>query len=86
MYQLAFVNWYLWTPSEKTRFHCRIGNRDDKRCNIELWKYDFHKLFRGVIISIHNIYSQFLPSKFTVEIRNPTTYMAVIPINRQFHL
>jgi hypothetical protein len=85
-HRLAFVNWYLWTPNEKTRFHCRIGNWDDKSCNVELWKYDFHKLSRDAIMPIHNIYSRFLPSKFTVGIRNPTTYMAVIPINRQFHL
>ncbi|PKK78265.1 hypothetical protein RhiirC2_770368 [Rhizophagus irregularis] len=85
-HRLTFVNWYLWAPNEKTRFHCRIGNWDDKSCNVELWKYDFHELSRDAIMPIHNIYSRFLPSKFTVGTRNPTTYMAVIPINRQFHL
>ena len=28
-HQLAFVNWYLWTPSEKIRFHCRTDDLDD---------------------------------------------------------
>ena len=43
------------------------------------WFYD---LSRDAIMSIYNIYSQFLPSKFTVSTQNPITYMAVIPINR----
>ena len=85
-HRLVFVNWYLWAPDEKTRFHCRIASWNNKSCNIKLWKYNFHKLSRDAIMPIHNIYSRFLPSKFTVGIRNPTTYMAVIPINRQFHL
>ena len=86
MHRLVFVNWYLWAPNEKTRFHCRISDLDNESCNVELWKYDFHGLSRDAIMPIHNIYSRFLPSKFTIGKRNPTTYMAVIPINRQFHL
>jgi hypothetical protein len=85
-HRMAFVNWYLWAPNEKIRFHCRTDDSDDKSCNVELWKYDFHELSRDAIMPIHNIYSRFLPSKFTIGTRNPTTYMAVIPINRQFHL
>lgn len=85
-HRLAFINWYLWASNAKTRFHCRINNKDDKSCNVELWKYDFHELSRDAIVPIHNIYSRFLPSKFIIGARNPTTYMAVVPINRQFHL
>jgi hypothetical protein len=33
-HRLAFVNWYLWAPNEKIRFHCKIGNWDDKSCNV----------------------------------------------------
>ena len=86
IHQLAFVKWYMFAPNQQTRFHCRIGNIDDNSCNIELWKYEFHELSRDSIIPIHNIYSRFISSKFTVGTRNPTTYMAVIPINRRFHL
>ena len=43
---------------------------------MEEWFYD---LSRDAIMPI---YSQFLPSKFTVDTQNPITYMAVIPINR----
>ena len=85
-HRLVFVKWYFWAPNEQTRFHCRVDNQDDKSCNIEIWKYNFHELSRDAIMPIHNIYSRFLPSKFIVGSRNPTTYMAVIPINRQFHL
>src|SRR5256714_14635365 len=38
------------------------------------------------IIPIHNIYSRFVPSEFVVGTRTPKTYMAVMPINRQFYL
>ncbi|EXX74048.1 hypothetical protein RirG_054720 [Rhizophagus irregularis DAOM 197198w] len=85
-HRLAFIKWYMWVPREKTRFHCRIDNQDDKSCNIELWKDYFHELSRDCIIPIHNIYSRFLPCKFTIGNRKLITYMAVIPINRQFHL
>ena len=86
-HQLAFVKWHLFAPSQKIRFHCGIDN-DDTSCNVELWKYDFFELSRDAIMPIHNIYSRFLSSKFIVGSRqkNKVTYMAVIPINRQFHL
>ncbi|RGB35212.1 hypothetical protein C1646_759590 [Rhizophagus diaphanus] len=61
-HRLAFIKWYMWVPREKTRFHCRIDNQDDKSCNIELWEDYFHELSRDCIIPIHNIYSRFLPS------------------------
>src|SRR6266496_2588186 len=64
-YRLAFVKWYLYAPNQQTQFFCRIGNENDKSCNIELWKNDFYDLSRDAIMPIHNIYSQFLPSKFT---------------------
>jgi hypothetical protein len=85
-HQLAFVKWYLFAPDSQTRFYCKINNQDYDSSNIELWKYDFFELSRDAIMPIHNIYSRFVSSKFTVGIRHPTTYMAVIPINRQFHL
>jgi hypothetical protein len=65
-HRLAFVKWYNWAPDEKTRFYCRINNWDDESCNLELWKFDFHKLSRDCIIPIHNIYSRFVPSEFTI--------------------
>lgn len=87
-HRLAFVKWYLFASDDRTRFHCRIDSQDDKSCNVELWKYDFFEPSRDSIVPIHNIYSQFLSSKFVLNnrTRNPPTYMAVIPINRQFHL
>ena len=85
-HRLAFVKWYLFAPNANTRFYCKIENQDFNSCNIELWKSDFYDLSRDAIMPIHNIYSRFVSSKFTVGVRHPTTYMAVIPINRQFHL
>jgi hypothetical protein len=77
---------YLPTPNQQTRFHFKIGDDDNEGCDIELWKYEYYETDRDSIIPIHNINSRFVPSRFTVGIRKPKTYMAVIPINRQFHL
>ncbi len=86
-HRLAFVKWYLPADNHQTRFYCRIENNDDRSINVELWKYDrFYDLSRDSIIPIHNIYSRFVPAKFITGRRNKETYMAVIPINRQFHL
>src|SRR5437764_4778477 len=58
----------------------------DEGCNVELWKNECHKADRDSIIPIHNIYSRFVPGEFVVGTRTPKTYMAVMPINRQFYL
>lgn len=84
-HKLAFVKWYLPAPNYQKRFYCQVEN-DINICNIELWKNRFYEIGRDSIIPIHNIYSRFIPSKFIVGQRNPVTFMAVIPINRHFHL
>ena len=81
---LAFVKWHL-KAFNQARFHCQLNNQD-KLSNIELWEKRFHELDRDSIIPIHNIYSQFVPEKFIVGIWKPKEYMAVVLINRQFHL
>ena len=78
-HRLAFAE------NQQKRFHCRI-DQDDDSCNIELWKPDFYELSRDSIMPIHNIYSRFISCNFIVGTRHQKTYMAVIPINRQFHL
>ena len=84
-HRLAYVKWYL---PDRSRFHCRI-EEDYRSVNIELWNNDeFYNLSRDSIIPIHNIYSRFVPANFIIGKKraNSKTYMAVIPINRQFHL
>lgn len=83
-HNLAFVKWYL--PARE-RFHCQTNDDEYGSCsNIELWQNEFFEIDRDSIIPIHNIYSRFVPSEFMVGIRKLKKYMAVIPINRQFHL
>jgi hypothetical protein len=84
-HRLAFIKWYLPAEDQQKRFHCRVNN-DNNSCNIELWKYDFYDTGRDSIIPVHNIYSRFVTSNFVIGKRNPVTYMAVIPINRHFHI
>jgi len=85
-HRLAFVKWYLPVEDQRKRFYCQIYNNDNNSCNIEIWKYDFYDISRDSIIPVHNIYSRFIASDFTIGKRNPIRYMAVVPINRHFHI
>ena len=83
-HNLAFIKWHL--PATE-RFHCQTNDDKYGLCNnIEFWQNEFFEIDRDSIIPIYNIYSQFVPSEFMVGKRKPKKYMAVIPINRQFHL
>ena len=84
-HRLAFIKWYKPAPNQKTRFYTNIDG-DEKSSNIELWKNEFYDIKRDCLIPIHYLYSRFVSSKFVVGKKNPITYNAVIPINRQFHL
>lgn len=84
-HRLPFVKWYLPAEDQQKRFYCRVNN-DNNSCNIELWKYDFYNTGRDSIIPVHNIYARFIASDFIIGKRNPIKYMAVIPINRHFHI
>lgn len=84
-HRLAFVKWYLPAEDQQKRFQCRVNN-DNNSCNIEIWKYDFYNIGRDSIIPVHNIYARFITSDFTIGKRNPIKYMAVIPVNRHFHI
>ncbi|GBC11559.2 hypothetical protein GLOIN_2v1776801 [Rhizophagus irregularis DAOM 181602=DAOM 197198] len=84
-HRLAFVKWYLPVEDQQKRFQCRVNN-DNNSCNIEIWKYDFYNIGRDSIILVHNIYARFITSDFTIGKRNPIKYMAVIPVNRHFHI
>jgi len=60
---------------------------NDLSCNVELWEQDFYELSRNCIIPIHQIYSQFVASTYTIDIKkNPKTYMTVIPLHRKYNL
>lgn len=86
VHHLAFVRWYLPAQKQQTRFHFRIESDDDRNCNVELWGKTFYEISRDSIIPVHNIYSRFISSNFTVGVRKPVKYMAVIPTNRHFHM
>lgn len=85
IHRLAYVRWFLLTPSHKTRFYCQVDD-DVNSCNIEIWKKEFYNIGRDCIIPVHNIFSRFISAKFEVGKRNPVTYIAIIPIGRRFHM
>jgi hypothetical protein len=54
---------------------------------VELWENTFCPNSRDNIIPIHNILGWFIPIKYKISDRsNAKEYLAVIPINRKFHL
>ena len=84
-HRLAFIKWYKSAPNHHTRFYTKIDS-NEKSSNIELWENEFFDIERDCLIPIHYLYSRFVSSKFVIGKKNPITYNAVIPINRQFHL
>src|SRR5436309_112060 len=83
---LAFVKWYNKADDRRSRFHCQIGNDDEKICNIELWKRDFYELSRDCIIPIHSILGRFITGTMKIGKKNPKEYLSVIPINKKIHI
>ena len=84
IHRLAYIKWYK--PAISSRFHFSI-NDDIETCNVELWENDFYQRSRDNIIPVHNILGRFIPVKYKKSDRsNSKEYLAVIPINRKFHL
>ena len=84
-HRLALIRWYKPATTRQTRFYTSIDT-EEECSNIELWENDFYDLSRDCLIPIHNIYSRFVSSQFTIGKKRSITYKAIIPINRQFHL
>ena len=85
-HKLAYVRWYKFVSSTKVRYHFSIDD-DAETCNVELWENNFYPNGRDSIIPIHNILGRFIPIKYKISDRsNAKEYLAVIPVNRKFHL
>lgn len=83
-HNLAYIKWYKPVSSSEVRYHFSIN---DEICNVELWKNNFYPDSRDNIIPIHNILGRFIPAKYKTSNRsNARNYLAVIPLNRKFHL
>ena len=85
-HKLAYIKWYKAANSSSIRYHFSIDD-DVKTCNVELWENSFYPESRDNIIPVHNILGRFVPVKYQKSDRsNAKKYLAVIPINRKFHL
>jgi hypothetical protein len=85
-HKLAYIKWYKAASSSPIRYHFSIDD-DVETCNVELWENNFYLESRDNIIPVHNILSRFIPVKYQKSDRsNSRKYLAVIPINRKFHL
>jgi hypothetical protein len=85
-HKLAFVKWYQAANSSSIRYHFSIDD-DAETCNVELWENSFYPNSRDNLIPVHNILGRFVPIKYKTSDRsNSREYLAVIPLNRKFHL
>jgi len=86
-HKLAYVKWYK-PASSSIRYHFSIENDiDNNICNVELWENSFFPISRDNIIPIHHILGRFVPAEYKTSNRsNSREYLAVIPVNRKFHL
>ena len=85
-HKLAYIKWYKAASSLSIRYHFSI-NDDVKTYNVELWENSFYPDSRDNIIPVHNILGRFVPVKYKKSDQpNSRKYLAVIPINRKFHL
>lgn len=82
-HKLAFVKWYNPVSSPSIRYHFN----EVETCNVELWENNFSPIRRDCLIPIHNILGRFVPVKYKTSHRsNSREYLAIIPLNRKFHL
>ena len=85
-HKLAYIKWYKAANSSSIRYHFSIDDNVNT-CNVELWKNSFYSESWDNIISVHNILGQFVPVKYQKsDHSNAKKYLAIIPINRKFHL
>jgi hypothetical protein len=84
IHRLAYIKWYKAASSSATRYHFSIDD-DVQTCNVELWENSFYPNSRDNIIPVHNILGRFVPVNYKKSDRS-REYLAVIPVNRKFHL
>jgi hypothetical protein len=85
-HKLAFIKWYKPVNSASIRYHFGIDD-DNTTCNVELWENSFYPISRDNLIPVHHILGRFVPAKYKTSNRlNSREYLAVIPVNRKFHL
>lgn len=82
-HHLAFVNWYKPAASADARFLFANEDSNDFTNDPELWRKNFFNTSVDSIIPVHHIMGRFVPAKFKYK---KTEYLAVLPLNRRFHL
>ena len=80
---LAFVNWYKPVTTANIRFLFADENSDDFTNDPELWRKDFYNSSLDSIIPVHHLLGRFVPANFKYK---QTEYLAVLSLNRRFHL
>jgi len=82
-HNLAFVKWHKHSTTANVRFLFANEDSNDYTNDPELWKKEFFNTSVDSIIPIHHILGRFVPAKFKYK---RTEYLAVVPLNRRFHL
>src|SRR5881275_3096847 len=74
----------LKADDRRSRFHCQIGNYNEKICNIELWKKDFYELSQDCIIPIHSILGRFIAGTMKIGKKIPKNIYQLFPLIKKF--
>ena len=82
-HHLAYVKWYKSVRTTDVRFYFANEDSDDFTNDPELWKKEFFKTSVDNIIPVHHILGRFVPANFKYK---KTDYLAVLPLNRRFHI
>lgn len=80
---LAYVRWYRPAATSDARFLFTNDDSDDFTNDPELWRKAFVNISDDSIIPVHHILGRFVPAKYKYK---RTEYLAVLPLNRRFHL
>jgi len=82
-HHLAYVKWYKSVRTTDVRFYFANEDSDDFTNDPELWKKKFFTTSVDNIIPVHHILGRFIPANFKYK---KTDYLAVLPLNRRFHI
>jgi hypothetical protein len=82
-HHLAYVKWYKSVTTADIRFLFANEDSDDFTNDPELWRKESFKTSVDNIIPVHHILGRFVPANFKFK---KTDYLAVLPLNRRFHI
>jgi len=88
-HSLAFVLWYTPASNKELRYELSPkvnGRKNFDLCNVELWDIKWSATGSDGFIPVQQILTRFIPSNFLRGRQQLNRMLAVIPINKRFHV